>query len=219
MRARTVEELSYYLRDDLAWRRKEIRVLQSIVRGSEASKKQAILRGAIAALYAHWEGFVKTACRIFLEFVRLRRLRHRELSIAFLGLAFRLRLESTEGGGRLDSHRDFSDWLLREWDGRAKLPSPDDLFGTSNLTSDVFKSFIKGLGLPYDSDFERAEKPVIDALVQLRNHLAHGAWVPVDEGKYDELVIWIDRLIQRVCDFVEDAAATGTYRRALQQLV
>jgi len=70
MRARTLDDLSAFLRDDLAWRRKENRALQTLVHRSEASQKQAILRGAIASLYAHWEGFVKTSCRVYIEFVK-----------------------------------------------------------------------------------------------------------------------------------------------------
>lgn len=218
MKARTIEELARFLRDDLAWRRKENRTLQSAVNGAEAAKRQALLRGAIASLYAHWEGFVKTACRAYVEFVGTRRLHHHELSIPFLGLAIRHRLRAVDNSPRLDSHLDFAEWLLREWLARARFPEADGLIGTSNLDSHVFRGFITGLGLPYPPDFQRAEKPVIDVLVHLRNNLAHGAWQVVDKAQYDELLIWIDRLMQLVCELVEDAAATSAYRRQNPQL-
>jgi hypothetical protein len=219
MRHRTLDELSKYLREDLAWRRKENHVLQNLVRNSSASKKQAVLRGAIAALYAHWEGFVKTACRVYLEFVKQRRLPNNELAMPFLGLALRQRLKSLDHEGHVNSHVEFATWILTEWDRRAKLPRTDEVISTSNLNSDVFKSFILGLGLPYIPDYELAEKPVIDALVEMRNHLAHGEWQIVDESAYDEFLLWIDKLMAKVCEQVEDAVALSAYRRAIPQLV
>jgi len=218
MRARTLDDLSAFLRDDLAWRRKENRALQTLVHRSEASQKQAILRGAIASLYAHWEGFVKTSCRVYIEFVKLRKLRNCELSIPLLGLALKLNLKRTENVDRIDSHREFSDWLLREWRRRARLPDPEDVISTSNLNARVLKDYMLGLGLPYGADFEMAEKPVVDALVRIRNNLAHGEWQLVNESEYDQFVIWIERLMLRVCEQVEDAVANSTYRRGLTQL-
>lgn len=218
MSTRTIDELSALLREDLGWRRKEIRVLQTIVAGSEASKKQAVLRGAVAALYAHWEGFTKTACRAYLEFIKIRRLRNSELSIPLLGLCLKRYLKRVAGSDRFDSHLEFSDWLLREWDRRAMLPQSDDIIRTGNLDAHVFRSYMLGLGLPYVVEFQLAEKPVIDALVHIRNHLAHGEWHTIDEAEYEQLLIWITRLMECVCKNIEDAAATSSFRRQLQQL-
>jgi MAE_28990/MAE_18760-like HEPN len=218
MRGRTLDELSAYLREDLGWRRKENKAVQSLVHGSGSLRKQAILRGAIASLYAHWEGFVKTGCRAYLEFVTIRKLRNCELSIPLLGLALKRTLKSVGGSDRLDSHLEFSAWLLREWDRRARLPSPEDIIQTSNLDSRVFKSYMLGLGLRYLPEFEIAEKPVIDALVQVRNNLAHGEWQIVSETAYDEWIVWIDRLMELVCQEIENAASCSSYRRALTQL-
>jgi hypothetical protein len=212
MRARTLDELSRFLRDDLAWRRKENSVLRAAAIRSEAGKKQALLRGAVAVLYAHWEGFVKTAYTVYLDYVRMRKLRNCDLRHELLSLALKLRLKSCDVE-RSDSHAEFGAWLLREWTQRARLPDPKDVFGTSNLNSAVFKGFVKALGLSYEHDFATAEKSVIDTLVEFRNHLAHGEWLLVDESEYEQLFAWTDKLMVLVCDQVEDAVAKSGYRR------
>jgi hypothetical protein len=217
MRTRTLDELSRFLREDLAWRRKENNVLRAAVLRSEAAKKQALLRGAVAVLYAHWEGFVKTAYTVYLDYIRMRRLRNSELCHELLGLALKLRLQSCDPG-RCDSHADFSNWLLGDWTHRARLPDSKDLFGTSNLNSAVFKSFVKGLGLPYEDAFATAEKSVINPLLENRNHLAHGEWLLVNEKEYEQLFVWTNRLMTLVCDQVEEAAEKSSYRRTLPQL-
>lgn len=218
MSIQTADDLSQKIREDLAWRRKENLALQSIVRQTSEGKQQAILRGAVAALYAHWEGFVKNACSQYLDYVKQRRLAHRELAIPLFAIAIRKQLQGTENSPRLDSHREFCEWLIREWDRRSHLPSGLSLFGTSNLTSDVLKAFIRGLGLPYGADYERAEKPIIDSLVELRNQLAHGAWQKVDAGKYDEFVLWITKLMDRLAEDIEDSVAKQLYKRQLAEL-
>ena len=62
MSNRTPEDLNRYLQDELAWRRKELHEYHSLVKTAETKRAQLLfVRGAIAILYAHWEGFVKAA--------------------------------------------------------------------------------------------------------------------------------------------------------------
>jgi len=218
MTFRTLDELSISLREDLSWRRKENRALQSLVKSTTLAKQQAILRGAIAALYAHWEGYVKAACRAYYEYVRRRRLPMNELCVPILSIAFRSRLKRVVGDQTIDSHLEFTEWLLSEWPRRAHLPATEKIISTSNLNATVFKGFIVGLGLPYLRDYAVAEKPVIDELVKARNNLAHGEWLIVRVEEYDEFQNWINRLMETVCEQIETAAATEAYRRTLPQI-
>lgn len=218
MKIRTLDELSKFLREDLAWRRKENHILHTLVGSSGEAKKQAVLRGAVAALYAHWEGYVKTACRAYFEYIKQRRLPMNELCIPILSIIFRSRLKRVVGDQTIDSHLEFTDWLLREWSKRAHLPEANTIISTSNLNAEVFKGLIVGLGLPYVNDYAVAEKPVIETLVNARNQLAHGEWLTIDEQEYDEFYMWIIRLMEKVCEQIETAAATGDYRRSLQQI-
>ncbi len=214
MTLRTIADLSTSLRSDLAWRRKENSVFHSIVRTSEAAKKQALLRGAVAVLYAHWEGFVKNSCREYLEFVRIRKLNHSELAAPFLCLGAKRRFGNLDPTSkRLDNYVDLCEWLLEEWDHKAQLPKAEAVISTSNLNSDTLKSMFRGLGLSYHSDFQIAEKPIIDSLVDLRNHLAHGEWKIVEYSEYEQYYIKIEKLMEQVCAQVESSAANSAYRR------
>jgi hypothetical protein len=212
MSIRTVSDLASQLQDDLGWRRKELSVFHGIVTASQSSKRQAILRGAIAALYAHWEGFIKTAAQLYIDFVRQRRLNLCDLSPCFMAMAARKKLLTLQGAGSADSHIDLANWLTEEWRKRATLPGPE-IISTSNLNSKVFGIVIRSIGLTYRTEFAIAEKPVIQRLVEIRNSLAHGEWQVVDAAEYEQLYHEIDKLLVLVCNDVEYAASQGLYRK------
>ena len=219
MKTRTTEELSSFLRSDLSWRRKEIHVFHSAVSAAEASKQQALMRGAIAALYAHWEGFIKTACEAYLDFVKTRKLKISELCPPLIALASRSKILISQQSKRLDSHVEFIQWLLADWNSRAHLPKSSIISAEGNLTADVLQTLTSGLGLPYPEDAKLAEKTVIEPLLEMRNNLAHGSWLIVEFPLYERLRIWVERLIVAFCDVIEGAAALQLYKRQLPQLI
>jgi hypothetical protein len=100
MKPKTIDELSGGIRKDLGWRRRENQAMQHFVRASQGSRKQAALRGAVAVLYAHWEGFVKASGRAYFEYVKQRRLANDALALPFLALSVERKygkIESNEG--------------------------------------------------------------------------------------------------------------------------
>ena len=162
MKPQTIDDLSTAIRSDLGWRRRENQTMQSFVRGAQDQRKQAALRGAVAVLYAHWEGFVKYAGRSYYEFVKMRRLTNHALAIPFLAISIEKKYGRTDGPPGQTSAHQFIDWLLREWDRCANLPTAEEVISTSNLNSAVLRSIVMCLGLPYEHDYLLAEKPVID---------------------------------------------------------
>ena len=213
MSARTPDELSKSIRQDLAWRRKEIQTWRSLVTTSADQKQQAILRGAIASLYAHWEGFIKRSCREYLEYVQTRKLNHQDLALPLLSIIFRRHLQVASESTKLDNYCDFFELLLAEWGRRSHFANRDALFSTSNLTSVIFKSYIRALALPYRDDYATAEKPIIDSLVESRNQLAHGEWKVVEAQSFTDYCSWIEKLINHVATDIESAASGSKYRR------
>ena len=145
-----------------------------------------MLRGAIAVLYAHWEGFVKNAAQQYVEFVRQRRLRLSELSTNFIAMAAKKKMASLKDSSKVEIQIEFVEWIL-DTQRRAHLPGLESISTGSNLTVEIFKNIVNTLGLDYRPDFALAERGIIQRLVELRNHLAHGGWQEVDPAEYQQL--------------------------------
>ncbi len=214
MTLRTFEELTNHLRTDLAWRRKEFVVLETLVKTSADAKQQAVLRGAVAALYAHWEGFVKTAADAYIDFVRTRGLSIGELAPCFVGMIIRGRVKHLANSGRSADFTNFVEWMVREWPSRAFLPVSEKLSTQSNLSASVFRDIVDGLGLDYRNEYAVAEKTIMGPLLADRNNLAHGEWLLVKAQAFYEYRMWVDRLVTLFCEDIENAAARSLYRRS-----
>jgi hypothetical protein len=61
MKVRSREECLIALQQESSWRKKEIAYLNGLV-VSDTFDQTTAIRASIVILYAHWEGFVKSAC-------------------------------------------------------------------------------------------------------------------------------------------------------------
>lgn len=213
MRLRTLDELSTTIRDDLAWRRKEIVAFESVVRQVDPGKRQAVMRGAVASLYANWEGFVRFAASAYLEYVRIRRLSWSQLTHEFIALAIRSRINAAASSNQLDSHVVAAKFLIDEWHCRASLPKSDVITVGGNLSARVFQSIVVGLGLVYRDEYRSIEKSVFDSLLNARNQLAHGEWQLVEQDDYDRYRKDIQTAMELFCASIEDAARDSQFMK------
>lgn len=85
MSIRTAEQLSDRLATDLAWRKKELSEMKSLIEAKNVSdqRHKVLVRGGVCILYSHWEGFVKLAANSYLEYVNSKKLTYQELSSNF----------------------------------------------------------------------------------------------------------------------------------------
>lgn len=175
--ARTVTELHDRLDGDLSSRKREIQEYRSLVAfGASNSNRQAHLRGAIAVLYAHWEGFVRVSGQEYFDYVKSQKLRHCDLVDSFVGLAFRKQINVIKSSKDPEDAARFVAWLEKEWASRANFPARTIIDTKSNLTVEVFRRIIAQLGLPYRQQYSFTEKTVMEPLLALRNGMAHGEW-------------------------------------------
>jgi hypothetical protein len=98
MSIRTTEELSNKLSEDLAWRKKEVSAIKSLVetRNFSTEKHNVLVRSGICILYSHWEGFIKLAANSYLEYIRSKKLTYKQLSSNFLALAMKEKLKEAK---------------------------------------------------------------------------------------------------------------------------
>ena len=86
MKVRTASQLIERLDDELAWRLHEIASLRDAIRRSSPPAQTALIRSAVALLYAHWEGFVKAAAVHYGSYISSTGITFSEAHLSFSGL-------------------------------------------------------------------------------------------------------------------------------------
>src|SRR5204862_533449 len=128
------------------------------------------IRASIALLYAHWEGFIKRAALVYLEFVKWQRLKNDELAINFLALSARSKFRLAAHSEKMSGHLEVTNFFLKEMSSRSDIPVS---IGTkSNLSSTVLREIVLTLGLDY-SNFSTKSTLIDEKLVERRNTVAH----------------------------------------------
>jgi len=212
---RTVEQLSDVLAEDLAWRKKELAALRSMLLGSgqPLERHQLLLRAGLTLLYAHWEGFIRFAGRTYLEFVRFQRLTYAELAPNFLALAARSRVRAGAESRRIGPYIEVTRFYLAGLGERAMLPSQDIVATRANLSFDVFAEILQILGL--DQALYLTKSHLIDSrLLHTRNTIAHGQYLILDGSGFEEVYREIIAMMDGFRNQVENAAASGAFRAA-----
>ena len=113
MKFRTAIQLEEELERELAWRKKELITFKLLIDAGLKHQADALRRAGVALLYAHWEGLIKNAGTVYVDFVANQRMTHRQLGANFLALAIKSKLlmaaESSE------KHRSTTRWQRISW--------------------------------------------------------------------------------------------------------
>ncbi|MFN8387891.1 MAG: MAE_28990/MAE_18760 family HEPN-like nuclease [Anaerolineales bacterium] len=188
MKIRTAEHLYDFTSSELAWRKKELFELRSLViaRTLTPSKKNVLIRSTIALIYAHWEGFIKSCATAYIQFVAMQKLRHEQLSPNFIALAIRPILLSAFQSKKVKDHQKVVDFFLHELPTQSSITYQEIIDTQSNLSTLVFRNIVETLGFDYSS-YETKEKLLDERLLRNRNRIAHGEYVEVSESEVLEL--------------------------------
>jgi MAE_28990/MAE_18760-like HEPN len=213
MKTRTVEQLSDALDKELAWRKKELSAIKLLVdeTNSAKSRRLAFIRAGVAMLYAHWEGFVREAGRLYLDFVSYQKLRYEQLAVNFLALAVRGLLRTAQQTDRIKAHIAVSNFFRGELTNSSNLPVKDGIRTRANLSSGVLHDIIETLGLNY-SIFATKENLLDEGLLAKRNTIAHGEYLEVTVDRFNELHEQIIGLMNELRTQIDNAAVLKQYR-------
>lgn len=213
MTIRSLIQLSDALEEDLAWRKRELTTIYSTVNNARQHQRGPFLRAAVCLLYAHWEGFVKTAARGYVSYVAHQGLRYRQLTPNFVALGMRQEIRKAGQSNQPSIHTKLVEMLMSDLSENSNLDWQNSINTGSNLNTDRLTEILTLLGL--DSTNYLSKGQLLDQkLLANRNSVAHGERVEIDADDYDLLHSEIIRLADQFNTDVQNAAATRKYRRA-----
>ncbi|MGL4993995.1 MAG: MAE_28990/MAE_18760 family HEPN-like nuclease [Bacteroidales bacterium] len=177
------EEFENLMFDEWTWRRKELTQLILI---AEHTKEKVLYRSIILLLYAHWEGYIKKACRIYLYYIISNKYKISSLQDNFKALCLkgfsREVLKSSESLNltnemRLVSMINEVDDILIDKKLKVNLNNDKekDLIDThDNLNPKVLQNILSIIGLSYKEEYENKKMYIETYLLANRNAIAHG---------------------------------------------
>lgn len=212
---RTTDQLIEKIAQELVWRRRELTDLRALVQQfrDEPLRSRVLVRGAVALLYAHWEGFVKVSASHYLEYVASTRLPYRRLAANFVGLTIRSKFAELGFSEKISSANALADFFCTALDRQANVPYKRVIDTKSNLSSTVLRDIITALGLD-ESKFATRHNFIDSNLVNPRNHIAHGEAMYLTVDEYLVLHDEVIELIEIFRNEVENASVLRRYERA-----
>lgn len=214
MKIRSLEQLNQRLTEDLIWRKKEISDIKNLIETKNFSdrKHKAVLRSGVTLLYAHWEGYIKTASTSYLEFVARQGLTYDELAINFVAVAMKFKLNEASETNKATVFTEVANFMLTQTSQKSSISYEDIVSTASNLSSSILREIVCLLGLNY-SFYETKEVIINEQLLKRRNGIAHGEYLSLDREEYQQLH---DEILAMMEDFrtqIENNASQKYYLR------
>jgi len=155
---------------------------------------------------------LKIGASAYLEHVRLQGRKLSELKSNFVALSARKLAEGATQSSRWEFQIAFCKAVRESENFPAKWPKSWNIDTGSNLTVEVLRDMVLLLGINYRVEFQLAEKPIIERLLELRNGIAHGNAQGVDLAEFHQLDDKVDELLQLFCNELDNSAAVSAYR-------
>lgn len=214
MKIRTKEELFDFLNNELAWRKKELSTLRSNVEKSNAKLEATAIRSGIVLLYAHWEGFLKRAAEAYLEYVINKKLKYRELSLNFVAISAKQKLNEFEQTDKATIHNQLIEFLFTCDEANVVISRENVIKTQSNLNSTVLKEMMTSIGLDF-TQYDTKSKLIDEQLLKYRNNIAHGQYLALDSNDYINMHDEVRNMIENFKTDIENAALLAKYTRNL----
>lgn len=161
--------------NNLEQRRLEITRLRRVtLHWKDKTLEPTVVSMAVPMIYAHWEGYIKEVCQLFLEYVESSVARSSELHADLLGYMWTSELHRLTGGLNCERKRAVAELALDSHRTPVVFSEKEKAVDTkSNLWYSVLENIAESLCL--DIAALGIWRRRLDALVHLRNNIAHGA--------------------------------------------
>lgn len=214
MKIRRTEELIDFLDEQLAWRKKELSLILSVINSNKTSAplREALIRSGIPILYAHWEGFVKVSATHYVEYVVRQGLTFAEVASNFVALAMKKQLMDASESNKISTMNNVADFFINSLAEKYKAPWMVLINTKSNLSSEVLLEILSSIGVDY-TFFETKRHLLDKKLLDSRNNIAHGKQLSMETKDYEELHSEVIIMLDHINNEIQNAAVTKGYRR------
>lgn len=195
---------------ELSWRKKELKVFKDTIPTQSSPKQDALLRCSIPIIYAHWEGFVKRSCELYLEYVSNRNDILKNLKPQFIAIALRNAIQAQEIK-KISERTKAVQYIIDNLESSTKLPTKNVIATKSNLKYEVFEDICHLLCIRTD-EFSK-KKELIDNLVDTRNTIAHGNYDKISYKLFCEFYNDVIILLETLRTEIENAVAMDNHKR------
>lgn len=200
----------------MSWRIREISTFR-LASKQDRVDRDTLIRAGVAMVYAHWEGFIKSASESYLEFVNNQGHLYRELKTCFVVFGMKGKLALLGDSRQAKTNIEVLDFVMSEMDQPAKMALSNAIRTEANLTSNVFRNIATSIDVSitqYESRF-----PLIDeSLVGRRNSIAHGEYLGLKPGEFIQLADDVQMMMRWYKTDLQNAATLGKYKRALDAI-
>lgn len=200
MNPRTEGALYQHLDHEMSWRIKEIHTLRRSVLVADGRAADVHVRAGVALLYAHWEGFVKSAANAYVTYLAYRGDMSKDMKSCFVALAMRVKLGEAIQSPKASLSIAAVDFFAAEIDKPISLPKKDAVSAQDNLNWDVLRNICMWIGVE-STKYESRSNLIDERLLKSRNGIAHGDRLLVDVKGYLELV---DKVLEMMRWFKTD---------------
>lgn len=208
---RTLTQLQEAIDADMSWRIKEIS--QFKINTKQENNPRAFIRAGVALVYAHWEGFIKSASENYLNFVENQGHKYRDLKTCFAVFGLKSRLAGLRESREAKLNIEVLDFVFAELDRPAKMRMSSAVDTESNLTSKVFSNIAASLDIS-TSAYETKFNLIDESLVQRRNKVAHGEYLDLPLTDFIDLADQVVKLMRDYKTDIENAASLQRYKRS-----
>ena len=167
----TLDQITNNLTD----RRSQFRQIERVIRGFIGNRlEHTVVAMAIPMVYAHWEGYVKEICQLYLEHIEHSVRTGYGLAPVLLGYLWSPVLRALVGGTNTQRRADVAKEAVRSLNSSVVFSeSEKDISTRSNLDFDQLERVAEQLCIDVTS--LSTHRRSLNSLVHIRNNIAHGS--------------------------------------------
>lgn len=187
------EDFEKQLDEDLSWRKKEVSDILFI---AKETGKEVSLKSVILLLYAHWEGYIKKSSKIYIRYVKEKKIKLNELTENFRAISLKSNITNcfnSNDSMTLANELGFINKYIKLSNKKFNVPiDPDQemdrsiIDTNSNLTPKILKNIYNILGIELKKPIIVRKNYIDYKLINTRNTISHGSkFIKSDDSDFD----------------------------------